>query len=870
MTSSTPNLNQIAVNQTISRYSFLIVLRSALEGKSFRFARQIAQDWVKIYPGDLEVNFLLSKALLGEADRSAAVEILKMVCRRDPEYYEAMETLALVTTGTSDPTLEPLVALFSLAGLPKPPVSMPKWGLEFGTAWNTFKEGRLNEALPQAVSLVQAHPDFVLAAVLHMRILDAKKDEIGVIQQGNLYHSKWNDCVIVNLLLAECKMKMGQENEAVGLLHECVAMDAAGQVAQRAWGAEHFYSPLWVDSFDFRFSYAVPAAVAQLFGWNQLPTGQMVATPMEYAGADGQPPVAFPSTQKAAQDPTVVEATAEGSVTESLRSVEDAFNTIANRFSGATYNREEGRFPMYVVMSCRGGLVKQYGQQTALIIESSMKQLAASVANRKGWGGMVFIADDPNVRTELGISPVDAIDPWKIKLALKDLDIALARKGEMIGALVIVGGPEVVPFHKLPNPTDDDDKEVPSDNPYTTLDSNYFVPAWPVGRLPGETGQDASILLGQIHRFITYHTQFERVTSATTWWDIIFRIINRFNGKVKKMRKGKAVNFGITAAVWRKASVNVFNSIGATGDMLISPPDQTGTYAATRVADAALAYANLHGTPDGPDWYGQRDAQESPAGVDYPIAINPSVLQSTGHAPQVVFSEACYGAYIFNKKENDSMSLKFMGIGSQAMVGSTTIAYGSVDAPLIGADLLGSFFWKALKEGSTVGEAFMRAKIGLAQEMNKRQSFLDGEDQKTLISFVLYGDPLVTLDNSQKLRKSYRVLKNLPVRIISDHKTDVMPVREVSQAVLKDMRDIVAPYLPGLEDIHVVISSQYDPQSAEGEEVIAAESKGKKTADGHVVITFSKSVRPSTRIHRHYARATVDPEGKLIKLAVSR
>jgi hypothetical protein len=59
---------------------------------------------------------------------------------------------------------------------------------------------------------------------------------------------------------------------------------------------------------------------------------------------------------------------------------------------------------------------------------------------------------------------VDEIDPWKLKLALADLDQALSKKGAMIGALLIVGGPDVVPFHKLPNPTDDMDREVYSDN----------------------------------------------------------------------------------------------------------------------------------------------------------------------------------------------------------------------------------------------------------------------------------------------------------------------------------------------------------------------------------------------------------------------
>jgi hypothetical protein len=68
------------------------------------------------------------------------------------------------------------------------------------------------------------------------------------------------------------------------------------------------------------------------------------------------------------------------------------------------------------------------------------------------------------------------------------LDKVFAKKGEMIGSLLIVGGPEVVPFHRLPNPTDDLDDEVLSDSPYSTRDSNYFVPEWPVSRIPGGKG----------------------------------------------------------------------------------------------------------------------------------------------------------------------------------------------------------------------------------------------------------------------------------------------------------------------------------------------------------------------------------------------
>jgi len=87
-----------------------------------------------------------------------------------------------------------------------------------------------------------------------------------------------------------------------------------------------------------------------------------------------------------------------------------------------------------------------------------------------------------------------------LKLALADLDAALCKRGERIGALLIVGGPEIVPFHRMPNPVDDQDVDVLSDNPYATCDSNYFVSEWPVGRLP-RAGSSAAFLLGNFAEY---------------------------------------------------------------------------------------------------------------------------------------------------------------------------------------------------------------------------------------------------------------------------------------------------------------------------------------------------------------------------------
>ena len=69
---------------------------------------------------------------------------------------------------------------------------------------------------------------------------------------------------------------------------------------------------------------------------------------------------------------------------------------------------------------------------------------------------------------------------------------------------MIIGGDEIVPFHSLPNPTDDSDREVLSDNPYASTDTNYFIPEWPVGRLPGEKGMDAGLLLEQFDNLFPF------------------------------------------------------------------------------------------------------------------------------------------------------------------------------------------------------------------------------------------------------------------------------------------------------------------------------------------------------------------------------
>jgi hypothetical protein len=260
-------------------------------------------------------------------------------------------------------------------------------------------------------------------------------------------------------------------------------------------------------------------------------------------------------------------------------------------------------------------------------------------------------------------------------------------------------------------------------------------------------------------------------------------------------------------------------------------------------------------------------------GPDYPVALSTTDLKKNGSAPSVVFSEACYGGYINSKSEKDSIALRFLSIGTEAVIASTCIAYGSVNTPLIGADLLGFHFWKYLRQGITAGEAYMNAKVEMAREMINRQGFLDGEDQKTLLSFAFYGDPLVRNEDIQKQVKSVPRTHGHPVyKTISDAEDGVPAHSGLSREVLNQVKSVVEDYLPGLDEAEIQVCPQLEN---DGEEMLQGSLAGSKdvganTTNGRVVVTFRKNIRIREHTHEHYARATLDKKGKMVKLAISR
>ena len=290
---------------------------------------------------------------------------------------------------------------------------------------------------------------------------------------------------------------------------------------------------------------------------------------------------------------------------------------------------------------------------------------------------------------------------------------ALERAGDRLESLLLVGGPEIVPFNMAANPiVYDGDEAIPSDCLYSAGNPFALLPEWAVGRLPGAAGDDPDLLLRLL----------EHAAAAQP---------------ADQLRS----RFGYCTAAWRRSSAQIYATIDAPERLLVSPPVVAATLDRARLDGARLLYCNLHGVIDGSPWYGQQR-------YDSPLlpALRPSDLVGLDLRGAVMISEACYGAAIAGRDADTSLALAFLACGAAGFVGATAISYGPPSPPIGEADLIALHFLRALKQPDiTLGAAFMAARIGMLRDTLASQSALDEDDQKTLLEFVLYGDPTLVV-----------------------------------------------------------------------------------------------------------------------------
>ena len=894
-----------------TRDQFLTLLNTAVAAGENKYARQIAVLWLSTFPGDLQVRLVHARSLLSEESQSLkqqALQILEEICLFDPEFIEAQKYLSkaqhVLNSQAAETTTNCVLALGGTAlRLAHSQDHNANWAIQLretrrilldsGTKGAPKSPANLEQAEALIHQVLVANPNTPLAAVTHLRVIQAlgTMPDAAIHSVAKAYLERWPKCLPVMLLFAQSAMEGADSSTAVSLLHRAVSMDITGQVPRRLWGEDHPYRSLWLEKLEIYPGMAnspqnipIPARVAAAYGWNRLPSftprnsNQLSAALDERVG-----------------DLSSVDDKAPGIFSHSNNSTRSSgANSPRIQLKTSNSANRDGRFPIYVVFSTRLGLEQQYNADNLPKVNEAMQRLVKAVRGRwighQNWGALLYLADDPAICAALGVKPAQHNDPWSLKLSLQDLDNALAKRGERIGALIIIGGHEVVPFHHLPNPVEDVDHDVPSDNPYGTRDENYFVLEWPVGRLPGGADADPANLVKLINSISEQHQNAARPES---WYQAVWNLLLKF---LHPKQKRSSANVGYSAAVWRRASLAVYRSIGDPRSLLISPPVQAceldyafeppsreqitspGSPASNSsclvLPPAQFGYFNLHGLSDTSEWYGQRDPIDPNEGPDFPIALRPQDIRNSGHAPRLVFSEACYGAYVHGKSANEAISIKFLTSGTLAVVGSTSTCYGSISSPLIAADLLGRVYWGLVSEGNLAGEALRRAKLYLAREMHQRQGFLDGEDQKTLISFVLYGDPLAQPYSIGNRHKIIKVAPQVPGHLltISDQQSIGDQVIAPSPELTAHVKQVVKQYLPGMADAQVTLNQSSVLRHACGQPLSPNSCNPKNHIDpqGRQVVILSKRIAQADIYHPQVARLTMDNSGKLVKLVVSR
>lgn len=880
----------------MERSTFINLIRTSMIANRLDFARSVAADWLAEWPHDSEFIWLLAKAEAEEGMHQKAIQRLQLLIETDPEFSEAYKLLYSTYSALRDPHRAHIhkAIFFLLQRMDLGNEGIPSWIRALDRALEAMERGNHRKAISQSLRALESDPGFALPTFITVKAYLSANKKIEALSYARSGHDRWPDCLYFRLHLAMDLIDNGEVSQGVEQLHKIAGDDPAGLIVPQYLGQDHAYRNLWPELLSGAISRPVPAEVAAHMGNNRIPHQSSVTElnppePTETQLSEVKMPIfseeerertELPKQESAFTDqiefleksePEEIQMVESSDEAEWIKDAERAFQQIADRLKIRLPKKEaEFHIPAYVVLSSKSRLIDLFGEEKFKRLDEAILSLIEAVRKRPGWNAYRIYIDDLTTIEHFGLTPAEPSNPWEIKLRLTDLDNVLKSREEMIGSLLIIGGHEIIPFHMLPNPTDDDDEIIPSDNPYATTDANYFAPEWPVGRFPSDN--DIDLLVRLVRSAAQEHHYVARQQGP--WQRLRWRIITL----LRRILRSKQSSIGYSASIWRRASLVVYRAIGNPRSLITSPPIEAETLPPQAIKPSEFSYYNLHGLEDTPEWFGQRDPFEDGVGtIDFPIALRPQDIINGGRSPQIVFTEACYGANVLQKTCDSAICLRFLDQGSKGVVGSTKISYGSVTPPLIAADLLGRLFWEGLKRGIPIGEALRQGKLRLATEMHRRQGYLDGEDQKTLISFVLYGDPLFSSSSEEKPKSQKQIIRKSSrptlMKTACALGGPVLKPEDLEPLMMSKVRSIVSSYLPGMSDAICRIHPQRHACNGTDHNCPTHQLSMNKIPQGAqptLVVTLSKQVPDGQRHHPHFARLTLDEQGKILKLAVSR
>mgnify|MGYP005848479963 CR=1 FL=1 len=543
---------------------------------------------------------------------------------------------------------------------------------------------------------------------------------------------RWPRCLKARLMMGELLSRDPErEGRGVAMLHEALGADPTGSVACSLFRNSGFELPLLGDqvSLPAPDGDALPAppelesALALLPG---LAPGDAVEP--EWSPPQGMdleaPPLAAPAPPVLPPDPAII---AVGELGGERDGPEERPRRRARR-----PERRESLHVVQLIVSSRRRLLQRYGEAGVGRLEGRLRDYGAALAASGVEAKLVYLDDEASL-APFGLEPTDTEDPGQIKALIDSLDQLVCEPEQEPPSVLILGGDAIVPFWRLENPSEDDDGEVLSDSPYASRSEGYLLPQRSLGRLPDAADADLDLLLRQLDTALLRRHQAPPGTGLLGWLDSVRRLAG--------LGTSMPSSLGCSAGAWRDASVAAFSAVGGPARLQISPPATVLDMEKAWQTGATAAYFSLRGARDAAQWYGQPGDTPPHADLMLPAAFGPELAERVDAAGSVVFTEASHGAYLLDKTRQTSIPLRFLAKGALGVVGPTATAYGSVTSDLAGANLLAFHFWRRLLEGMSLGQALGHAKHDVYADALRRQGWLDGDDQKALLQFTLFGDP---------------------------------------------------------------------------------------------------------------------------------
>lgn len=373
-------------------------------------------------------------------------------------------------------------------------------------------------------------------------------------------------------------------------------------------------------------------------------------------------------------------------------------------------------------VTVRGSLERKYAATALEQVDRAVADWIAADAAR-GIETLHVAVDDATAMGAHGVSAVTGrVTARKMKRAVDALCKRLAPD-----YLVLFGGDDVVPYFVVANPSydpsGDDDKEVPTDNPYASsrpfqskTRPSYLVPDRVVGRIPDMLGHGDPVW------FVDYLAATGSAPQPASVYGKLYAICcDEWNGA-------------------GKACVEYLNHPASS--LLISPPEVDASPKATALLPSPLHMVKCHGSPLDPQFYGQQ-------GSAYPVALTSTTLRTRLTPGTLAAAMCCYGAQVYSPSDPAAtvpgawpLASTYLRGGASGFAGSTGIAWVG-PSEMMCADWVVAGYLKGVLGGASIGRAFLEAKQDYLRWIGQQGCAPGLADEKTLIEFVLLGDPSV-------------------------------------------------------------------------------------------------------------------------------